>query len=132
MDVRKSLIATMLVTVVFICGASITRADQTPAASPSQPTAAALLAQAQSEADAGHNDTAKQILLQAVSLYPDDMALEKLLGDVQYRLENYDAAAAAYQIVLAHDPTNKEVHNRLGGVYAAQDRYDDAISEFRK
>src|SRR5579872_113555 len=133
MNVRKPLFVTLVAAGLAVCSvATVVRADPAPSASASQPGAAALLAQAQSEAAAGHNDTAKQILLQAASKYPDDMQIQKLLGDVEYRLQNYDAAAAAYQNVLAHDPNDKEVHNRLGGVYAAQDRYNDAISEFRK
>ena len=131
MDVRKGLIVTMMAALVFSsAGLAVALAEPAPAASPA--SALQLLAQAQSEAALGHNDTAKQILIQAATLYPEDMGIQKLLGDVQYRLENYTAAATAYQTVLAHNPNDKEVHNRLGGVYAALDRYDDAIAEFRK
>jgi tetratricopeptide (TPR) repeat protein len=133
MNFRMGLTIALIVASVFAGGITAARADQVPAvAATTQPTAASLLAQAQTEAAAGHNDTAKQILLQAASLYPTDVQIQKLLGDVEYRLEDYDAAAAAYQKVLASDPNNKDVHNRLGGVYAAQDHYNDAISEFRK
>lgn len=118
----------------MLVGFAIGAADPAiaPATAVSQPSASGLLAQAQSEANAGHNQSAKEILVRAVALYPKDGALEKLLGDVDYRMENYDAAAAAYRAVLAMDRNNKEVHNRLGGVYAAQDKYDDAIAEFRR
>jgi len=114
----------------ILTGFAIASADANPAAGP-QPSAASLLGQAQAEADAGHPTSAKLILVKASALYPGNVDIQKLLGDVDYRTEDYAGAAAAYKKVLARDSTNKEVHNRLGGVYAAQDRYNDAISEFR-
>ena len=60
------------------------------------------------------------------------MTALRLFGDVEYRLEHYKAAEDAYNAVLAVDPSNKDVLNRLGGVYAAEDRFNDATGAFRR
>ncbi len=122
-------LAIALIICAFFSAAQVRAA--TPSPQTSQPTARQLLLQAQTESSSGHNQTARELLRKAAALDPNDLAVQKLLGDVEYRLENYAAAAAAYRIVLTREPMNKEVHNRLGGVYAAQDKIDSAISEFR-
>jgi tetratricopeptide (TPR) repeat protein len=125
------LVAMMVAAMAFmVAGFAVCAADDVTTISSQSP--AALLAQAQAEADAGHNLAAKDILVAAVAAYPFDMALVKLLGDVDYRTGDFGGAVAAYQKVLASDPNDKDVHNRLGGVYAAQDKYDMAVTEFRR
>jgi tetratricopeptide (TPR) repeat protein len=132
MKPQMRLVAMMVAVMAFILtGFAIAAADANPGSTSPQPSAASLLAQAQVEADAGHPTTAKQILVKAAALYPGNMDVQKLLGDVDYRTEDYAGAAAAYKKVLSRDPKNKDVHNRLGGVFAAQDKFGDAISEFR-
>jgi tetratricopeptide (TPR) repeat protein len=116
---------------LIVAGFAVSAADPPAGSATNQPSAAVFLAQAQSEADAGHNSSAKEILVLAVALYPVDTGLQKMLGDVDYRTEDYAGAAAAYKKVLASNPKNKDVHNRLGGVFAAQDKYNEAIAEFR-
>ena len=105
-----------------------------PAASPAtsaSPTAASLLAQAELDAASGRNQQARDEASKAVELDPTDLLAQRLLGDVEYRLEHYTAAEAAYKAVLAHDPNDRDIHNRLGGVYAAEGRTDDAIAQFK-
>src|SRR4029077_5095692 len=99
---------------------------------PSSASASDLLSQAQADIAAGHNTTARDELRRAAAIDPGNLGIQKMLGDVEYRLENFTAAEAAYRAVLDKEPYNKDVHNRLGGVYAAEDRFDDALSEFRK
>ncbi len=126
---------------IAVVRSSAAFADTPPAKAPPgaapAPTAAPLtvdqlLAQAQIDAAAGHNDAAAGKLHRAVLMDPKNMAVQRLLGDVEYRLEDYKAAEAAYTLVLASDPANKDVLNRLGGVYAAEDRFDDAVGAFRR
>jgi len=125
------LVAMMVAAMAFmVAGFAVCAADEGTVISSESP--GALLAQAQAEADAGHNSAAKDILVTAVAAYPYDIALVKLLGDVDYRTGDYNGAVAAYEKVLAVNPNDKDVHNRLGGVYAAQDKYQMAIDEFRK
>ena len=120
----------------FALAAAPVLAEPKPQSGPVAPaapvTAQDLFAKAQLDAAAGRNETAREELRRAAALEPTNIAVQKLLGDVEYRLQNYPAAEAAYRIVLAKEPNNKEVHNRLGGVYAAEDRLEDAASEFRK
>ena len=102
-----------------------------PAASALPQSAASLLAQAQLDAASGRNQQARDEAAKAVALDPTNMAAEKLLGDVEYRLEHYAAAETAYKAVLAKTPGDRDVHNRLGGVYAAEGHIDDAIKQFK-
>jgi tetratricopeptide (TPR) repeat protein len=101
-----------------------------PSASPT-PTAAQLFSQAQVDAASGRNAQALDEVKRAFAMDPTDLDIERLLGDVQYRLEQYTDAEASYKDVLAHAPDDRSLHNRLGGVYAAEGRIDDAIHEFR-
>ena len=101
-------------------------------AGPRSQSASEMLTSARADADRGLNDSAAQKLRGAAVLEPRNLEIQRLLGDVEYRLEHYKAAEAAYQAVLAIDPNNRDVYNRLGGVYAAEDRFNDAISAFRK
>ncbi|MDQ2663810.1 MAG: tetratricopeptide repeat protein [Candidatus Eremiobacteraeota bacterium] len=55
----------------------------------------------------------------------------RLLGDLYYRAGNFHAAESTYHAILAQYPSDKETHNRLGSVYATENRIDDAIAEFR-
>ncbi|HZV79393.1 MAG TPA: tetratricopeptide repeat protein [Candidatus Binatus sp.] len=93
---------------------------------------AQLLAAARADADRGDNEGAAQELHRAAAIEPRNIEIERLLGDVEYRLQHYPAAETAYNAVLAVDPTNRDVWNRLGGVYSAEDRFDDAVGAFRK
>ncbi len=101
-------------------------------AGPRSSGASELLNEARYDADRGLNQAAAELLRKAALQEPRNIEIQRLLGDVEYRLENYKAAEAAYQAVLAVDPNNREVYNRLGGVYAAQDHVDEAIAAFRK
>jgi tetratricopeptide (TPR) repeat protein len=136
MNRQMRVVAMTVAAVAFIlAGVAISPAapasDSQPAGSAGQESSATLLARAQAEADAGHNADAKTMLSAALVTYPNDVGLHKLLGDVDYRTGDYAGAAAAYGFVLSRNPKDKEVHNKLGGVYAAQDKYDAAIAEFR-
>jgi tetratricopeptide (TPR) repeat protein len=101
-----------------------------PAASASPATVASLLAQAQVDSASGRNEAARDKLLKATALDPSNVDVLKLLGDVQYRLGNYVAAEAAYKTVIAGLPNDRSLHNRLGGVYAAEGRFQDAVTQF--
>jgi protein O-GlcNAc transferase len=100
-----------------------------PAGSPA--SASSLYSQAQIDAASGRNQVARDELQRASLLDPSNLGILRLLGDVEYRLEHFEAAEAAYKAVIAKDPTDRAVHNRLGGVYAAEGRIDDAVSQFR-
>jgi tetratricopeptide (TPR) repeat protein len=53
-----------------------------------------------------------------------------LLGDLYYRRGDLKRAESTYDAILAKLPRDRETHNRLGSVYATENRIDDAIDEF--
>lgn len=79
---------------------------------------------------AGQMDDAVSQLHGWVDSHPGAVNAARFLGDLYYRQGKFGMAEAAYQQILLHHPHDKETHNRLGVVYAAQNRIDDAIKEF--
>lgn len=64
--------------------------------------------------------------------HPGEPGPERLLGDLYFRRGNLKKAEDTYLHVLAYAPNDKETHNRLGSVYATENRIDDAITEFNR
>ena len=99
-------------------------------------------ARAQSAGEAVH--TARQLIaagnmtgaLRSMELYvarhPDQPDALRFLGDLYYRERKFGSAEAEYRKALDIDPRDRETHNRLGTVYAAENRIDDAIAQFDK
>ncbi|HVN68355.1 MAG TPA: tetratricopeptide repeat protein [Candidatus Binatia bacterium] len=79
---------------------------------------------------AGQMDAAVEALAAFVATHPDAPEAARFLGDLYYRQGHFDRAEAVYQQLLARNPHDKETHNRLGVVYATQNRVDDAIAQF--
>jgi tetratricopeptide (TPR) repeat protein len=64
--------------------------------------------------------------------HPADAGAARLLGDLYFRIPDYRRAEATWQALVTRDPDDKETHNRLGSLYAAEDRISDSIAEFEK
>lgn len=64
--------------------------------------------------------------------HPGEAGPERFLGDLYYRQGRFDKAEEVYKNILTHDPGDRETHNRLGVVYATENRVDDAIVQFDK
>jgi tetratricopeptide (TPR) repeat protein len=64
--------------------------------------------------------------------HPSELEPARLLGDLYYRKPDMAAAERVYKSIVARYPTDRETWNRLGGIYAAQDRVDEAIAAFDK
>lgn len=64
--------------------------------------------------------------------HPGEAGPERFLGDLYYRQGRFDKAEEVYQHILAHNPGDRETHNRLGVVYGTENRVDDAIVQFDK
>jgi tetratricopeptide (TPR) repeat protein len=62
--------------------------------------------------------------------HPNEISPMRFLGDLYYRAGKFTKAEFIYQTMIAKDPKDKESHNRLGVVYATENRIDDAIGEF--
>ncbi len=65
-----------------------------------------------------------------VSGHPGEIGPERLLGDLYYRHGELSKAEEQYQHILTYAPKDKETHNRLGSVFATENRLDAAIEEF--
>lgn len=128
-------IVTAIALILFAAPVAAAPSSPSPAvASPApsaSPTVQSLFEQGQVDAASGRNQAAREELQRALAMDPNNLDVERLLGDVEYRLESYPAAESAYDAVLARVPSDKSVHNRLGGVLVAEGRVDDAIRQFR-
>ena len=64
--------------------------------------------------------------------HPTEAEPARFLGDLYYRQGRFDKAEEIYRSILSHNPSDRETHNRLGVVYATQNRVDEAIDQFNK
>jgi tetratricopeptide (TPR) repeat protein len=64
--------------------------------------------------------------------HPGEAEPERFLGDLYYRQGRLDKAEETYRHILYHLPNDRETHNRLGVVYATENRVDEAIAQFDK
>ena len=67
-----------------------------------------------------------------VRQHPEVTSAARLLGDFYFRKPDLPDAERTYKAILARTPNDPESWNRLGGIYAAQDRTSDAIAAFDK
>ncbi len=67
-----------------------------------------------------------------VESHAGEIGPERLLGDLYYRKGELGRADATYRHILSYAPADKETHNRLGSVFATENRIDDAIAEFNR
>lgn len=112
----------------FVCAGPT--APPAVAAMPSNPTAA--MDEARSRVAGGDLEGALKNLEAYVSAHPGQANPERLLGDLYYRHGDLEKAADVYRHVLSYAPRDKETHNRLGSVYATQNKVDEAIDEFNR
>jgi len=71
-------------------------------------------------------------LVPYVAQHPSDIAAGRLLGDIYFRIPDYAKAERRLAAIIAVAPDDRETHSRLGSLYAAQDRVNQAIDEFQK
>jgi tetratricopeptide (TPR) repeat protein len=65
-----------------------------------------------------------------VVIHPGEVAPRRFLGDLYFRTGQIARAQFVYEEILKYAPNDKETHNRLGSVYAEENRVDDAIAQF--
>ncbi|TAM61055.1 tetratricopeptide repeat protein [bacterium] len=94
---------------------------------PSDPS---IIAREEQRADSGDLAGAISELSIYVAAHPAERGPMVLLGDFYYRARDLRRAEQLYRDALARGDAH-EIHNRLGGVYALEQRYGDAIREFR-
>jgi tetratricopeptide (TPR) repeat protein len=79
---------------------------------------------------AGDLNGAVKHLALYVAAHPREVDPARFLGDLYYRQGNFSKAEEMYRELLDLNPNDKETHNRLGVVYATENRIDDAIAQF--
>jgi len=67
-----------------------------------------------------------------VPKHSEDIVAARLLGDLYFRIPDYRRAERMWKGILASNPDDRETHNRMGSLYAAQDRIPESIVEFEK
>lgn len=106
-------------------------------AAPARASTATVVTQTQDAVTIARGDVAAGDMTGAISYlqtyiedHPGDIAARRFLGDLFFRAGQVDRAAVIYEQVLRDAPRDKETHNRLGTVYAEENRVDDAIKQF--
>ncbi|MGB6060807.1 MAG: tetratricopeptide repeat protein [Candidatus Aquilonibacter sp.] len=79
---------------------------------------------------AGDMSGAIEHLARYTALHPGEVGPRRFLGDLYFRTGQIRRAQFAYEEILKFAPSDKETHNRLGTVYAEENRVDDAIAQF--
>lgn len=87
---------------------------------------------ARSKVAAGDSAGALRDLSAYAPLHPADTEAIRFLGDLYFRVPDYAHAEATWKSIVARLPNDRETHNRLGSLYAAEDRVNDAIVEYEK
>ncbi|MBV8489265.1 MAG: tetratricopeptide repeat protein [Candidatus Eremiobacteraeota bacterium] len=96
--------------------------------SPSDPQGA--IQQAREKIAAGDLRGAIDELATYVGGHPLEVAPARFLGDLYYRAGQFGQAESIYSELVMRHPNDRETHNRLGVLYATQDRINDAIAQF--
>ncbi|MCU1578778.1 MAG: tetratricopeptide repeat protein [Rhodoglobus sp.] len=91
----------------------------------------AVLDAARAKVAAGDTKGAIAGLAPYVADHPQDGAAGRLLGDLYFRVPDFARAEKVWKAIVAITPDDREAHSRLGSLYAAQDRINDAMREFQ-
>lgn len=75
---------------------------------------------------------AREYILKAVELKPDNGFIRDSLGWVEYRLGNHETARAELLQALDLEPNDPNIHEHLGDVYRALNKHSDALQNYRK
>jgi tetratricopeptide (TPR) repeat protein len=79
----------------------------------------------------GRLENARNELVTALKLDPNNFELHNNLGIVFKKLGDYDRAVREFQTVMAIMPSDGMVHYNLGNVYLEQGRLQEAIQEYK-
>jgi tetratricopeptide (TPR) repeat protein len=133
---QRFLSAVLAITCFMLAPASAVRAGTVTvnapdrAVLPSDPQGA--IQAARERVASGDLDGAIRELAIYVSGHPGEIGPERLLGDLYYRHGELAKAEEQYKHILTYAPKDKETHNRLGSVFATENKLDAAIDEFNR
>lgn len=88
------------------------------------------LALARQRLDAHDATAAVDGLQRYLSVYPQELVVERFLADLYFRIGALTEAEATYRDILLRYPYDTQAHRRLGTLDLLADRTDAAISEF--
>jgi len=103
-----------------------------PAPAGTPPGETTIVDAARKRVAAGELSGAIKDLTAYVAAHPRESEPARYLGDLQYRAADSGAAERTYRAILLYAPDDRLTHDRLGGIYAAQDRVDEALAQFEK
>ncbi|HTJ25272.1 MAG TPA: tetratricopeptide repeat protein [Candidatus Limnocylindria bacterium] len=131
---RLARLVLLVVALIVLWSARAASADPTSPGPPggSLPEAAAAIDAARAKVAAGDTRGAIAGLESYLAAHPEDVGAARLLGDLEFRVPDYARAEKVWRQIIAAHPDDKETHNRLGSLFAVQDRTDEAVSEFKK
>jgi tetratricopeptide (TPR) repeat protein len=78
------------------------------------------------------HDTAAAVdgLERYLSVYPQELVVQRFLGDLYFRLGNFSRAESTYRGIVERYPYDSQTHHRLGMLDVLETRTDPAIAEF--
>jgi tetratricopeptide (TPR) repeat protein len=117
-------------TLTPLCARAMAPADNPQASTGIAADPQAAMQGAREQVAGGDLAAAVKSLEKYVAANPEQTGPARLLGDLYYRQGNLKRAESTYDAIIARFPRDKETHNRLGSVYATENRIDDAIAEF--
>ncbi|MGH7727712.1 MAG: tetratricopeptide repeat protein [Vulcanimicrobiaceae bacterium] len=94
------------------------------------PGSATVVDQARAQVASGNVTAAIAQLVAYLGAHPRELEVERYLGDLYYRSGDLASAERTYLDILRTAPGDRPTHDRLGGLYASQDRISDAIAQF--
>ncbi len=77
----------------------------------------------------GYHEDAETLLQTLRDLFPDQVVVHQLYGDLLSEENRSVEASECYATALEKDPMNETIRLKLAGEYIGQERYDEAIKE---
>ncbi|HEY5425551.1 MAG TPA: tetratricopeptide repeat protein [Candidatus Tumulicola sp.] len=75
-------------------------------------------------------DAAVVGLQRYLSVYPQELVVQRFLGDLYFRLGDFSRAEATYREIIESSPYDRPTHHRLGTLDLFEGCVDPAIAEF--
>jgi len=121
-----------LVALAVFVAATAAPAQPATTSGPGPAVDSAVADAARAKLSSGDTAGALALLMPYVAAHPNDTAAGRLLGDVYFRVPDYPKAEETWRSVIRANPSDKLTHNRLGALFAAEDRIPESTSEFEQ
>jgi len=125
-------LASFVLVAAFLLGGGVALAGVDSTSASGEETQSAAVQAARAKIVSGDYASAIKDLAAYVPGHPADIPAARLLGDLYFRIPDYRSAERVWRAILERNPDDRQTHNRMGSLYAAQDRTADAIAEFER